>query len=57
MAESALTTGASVFILGLVGYGYTRYYKYMVLEKMEGAFRCSIWPLLRNRAPPLGSLT
>lgn len=39
MAESALTTAASVAILGMVGYGYTRYYKYMVLEKMEGAFR------------------
>jgi hypothetical protein len=39
MAESALTTAASVAILGLVGFGYTRYYKYMVLEKMEGAFR------------------
>lgn len=39
MAESALTTAASVAILGLVGYGYTRYYKYMVLEKMENAFK------------------
>lgn len=39
MAESALTTAASVAILGAVGYGYTRYYKYMILEKMEGAFR------------------
>jgi hypothetical protein len=39
MAESALTTAASVAILGMVGFGYTRYYKYMVLEKMEGAFR------------------
>ncbi|KAM0720553.1 hypothetical protein Q7P37_004689 [Cladosporium fusiforme] len=39
MAESALTTAASVAILGMVGYGYTRYYKYMVLEKMEGAFQ------------------
>ncbi|OQN97484.1 hypothetical protein B0A48_16637 [Cryoendolithus antarcticus] len=38
MAESALTTGASVAILGLVGYGYTRYYKHMVLKKMENAF-------------------
>lgn len=39
MFESALTTLASVAILGLVGYGYTRYYKYMVLEKMENAFK------------------
>ncbi|KAF2009158.1 hypothetical protein BU24DRAFT_358790 [Aaosphaeria arxii CBS 175.79] len=39
MFESAATTGASIFILGLVGYSYTRYYKYMVLEKMENAFR------------------
>jgi hypothetical protein len=39
MAESALTTAASVAILGAVGYGYTRYYNSMVLEKMEGAFR------------------
>ena len=39
MAESALTTAASVAILGMVGYGYTLYYKHMVLEKMEGAFR------------------
>lgn len=39
MFESAATTGASIFILGLVGYSYTRYYKYMVLEKIENAFR------------------
>jgi hypothetical protein len=38
MAESALTTLASVVILGAVGYGYTRYYKHMVLQKMENAF-------------------
>ena len=38
MFESAATTGASIFILGLVGYSYTLYYKYMVLEKMENAF-------------------
>ncbi|KAK3701497.1 hypothetical protein LTR37_015471 [Vermiconidia calcicola] len=38
MAEAALTTFASVAILGLVGYSYTRYYKYNVLEKMEHAF-------------------
>ncbi|SMY24319.1 unnamed protein product [Zymoseptoria tritici ST99CH_1A5] len=39
MAESALTTLASVVILGAVGYGYTRYYKHMVLQKMENAFK------------------
>ncbi|KAL9053543.1 MAG: hypothetical protein Q9162_004710 [Coniocarpon cinnabarinum] len=38
MAESALTTGASITILGLVGYGYTKYYKYLVLQKIENAF-------------------
>lgn len=38
MFEAAATTGASIFILGLVGFSYTRYYKYMVLEKMENAF-------------------
>jgi hypothetical protein len=38
MFEAAATTGASIFILGLVGYSYTRYYKYMVLQKMENAF-------------------
>ena len=39
MFEAAATTGASILILGLVGYSYTRYYKHMVLEKMENAFR------------------
>lgn len=39
MFESAATTLASVAVLGLVGYGYTRYYKHMVLEKMENAFK------------------
>ncbi|KAF2183079.1 hypothetical protein K469DRAFT_711041 [Zopfia rhizophila CBS 207.26] len=39
MFESAATTFASITILGLVGYSYTRYYKYLVLEKMENAFR------------------
>ncbi|PPJ59230.1 hypothetical protein CBER1_05325 [Cercospora berteroae] len=38
MTEAALTTFASVAVLGAVGYGYTRYYKYMILEKMEHAF-------------------
>lgn len=39
MAESALTTAASISILALVGYSYTKYYKYLVLEKIENAFR------------------
>lgn len=38
MAEAALTTFASVAILGAVGYGYTRYYKHMILKKMDNAF-------------------
>ncbi len=39
MFEAAATTGASIFILGCVGIGYTKYYKWMVLEKIENAFR------------------
>lgn len=39
MFENAATTFASITILGLVGYGYTRYYKYLVLQKIEGAFK------------------
>ncbi|KAI4906613.1 hypothetical protein J4E90_010301 [Alternaria incomplexa] len=39
MFEAAATTGASIFILGCVGIGYTKYYKWNVLEKMENAFR------------------
>ncbi|KAF2274924.1 uncharacterized protein EI97DRAFT_380676 [Westerdykella ornata] len=39
MFESAATTGASIFVLGLVGYSYTIYYKHRVLEKIENAFR------------------
>ncbi|KAL9091055.1 MAG: hypothetical protein Q9165_004982 [Trypethelium subeluteriae] len=38
MFESALTTFASITILGAVGYSYTRYYKWNVLRKMENAF-------------------
>lgn len=34
-----MTTLASVAVLGLVGYSYTRYYKHLVLEKMENAFK------------------
>ncbi|OCK75084.1 hypothetical protein K432DRAFT_386416 [Lepidopterella palustris CBS 459.81] len=39
MFESAVTTFASIAMLGLVGYSYTQYYKYLVLEKIENAFR------------------
>ncbi|KAK5136355.1 hypothetical protein LTR08_003481 [Meristemomyces frigidus] len=39
MFEAALTTFASVAILGAVGYGYTLYYKRMVLKKIEHAFK------------------
>lgn len=38
MFEAAATTGASILILGLVGYSYTRWYKRRVLQKMENAF-------------------
>ncbi|EME48623.1 hypothetical protein DOTSEDRAFT_67607 [Dothistroma septosporum NZE10] len=38
MFEAALTTFASVAILGAVGFGYTRYYKHHVLQKMHNAF-------------------
>jgi hypothetical protein len=38
MFESAMTTFASISILGLVGYSYTLYYKRHVLKKMERAF-------------------
>ncbi|KAL9124341.1 MAG: hypothetical protein Q9217_006317 [Psora testacea] len=38
MFESAATTFASLLILGLAGYGYHKYYKYLVLQKMEKAF-------------------
>jgi len=39
MFESAATTFASITILGLAGYSYHRYYKWLVLHKMEKAFR------------------
>ncbi|KAL8946202.1 MAG: hypothetical protein Q9222_007372 [Ikaeria aurantiellina] len=39
MLESAATTVVSLFVLGLAGYGYHRYYKYLVLQKMENAFK------------------
>ncbi|KAL8668631.1 MAG: hypothetical protein Q9168_006749 [Polycauliona sp. 1 TL-2023] len=39
MFESAATTMVSLIVLGLAGYGYHRYYKYLVLEKMGNAFK------------------
>ncbi|MCJ1336576.1 hypothetical protein MMC09_001853 [Bachmanniomyces sp. S44760] len=39
MFESAATTFASLTILGLAGYSYHRYYKHLVLSKMEHAFK------------------
>ena len=39
MLESAATTMVSLTVLGLAGYGYHRYYKYLVLQKMERAFQ------------------
>ena len=38
MFESAATTLASIVVLGLAGYGYHKYYKYLVLSKMHKAF-------------------
>ncbi|EOD51665.1 ATPase domain prokaryote protein [Neofusicoccum parvum] len=53
MFESAMTTFASVAVLGLVGYSYTRYYKYMVLEKMDNAFNPGdpVLDLARGKPP------
>ncbi|KAI9885038.1 MAG: hypothetical protein M1823_003172 [Watsoniomyces obsoletus] len=39
MFENAATTFASLAILGLAGYSYHRYYKRLVLMKIEGAFK------------------
>ncbi|KAI9736603.1 MAG: hypothetical protein M1834_000807 [Cirrosporium novae-zelandiae] len=39
MFESAMTTFASLAVLGLAGYGYHKYYKYLILQKMENAFK------------------
>ncbi|KAI5804482.1 hypothetical protein EDC01DRAFT_422715 [Geopyxis carbonaria] len=38
MFESAATTAASLSILGLAGYAYHKYYKHLVLHKIDGAF-------------------
>ncbi|KNG86494.1 hypothetical protein ANOM_005135 [Aspergillus nomiae NRRL 13137] len=39
MMETAATTFASIAVLGIAGYSYHRYYKYLILEKMENAFK------------------
>ncbi|KKY19710.1 hypothetical protein UCRPC4_g04411 [Phaeomoniella chlamydospora] len=39
MFESAATTFASVAVLGLAGYAYHKYYKWLVLRKMENSFK------------------
>lgn len=36
--ESAATTFVSIMVLGMAGYGYHLYYKYLVLQKMGRAF-------------------
>ncbi|KAL9111843.1 MAG: hypothetical protein Q9227_003693 [Pyrenula ochraceoflavens] len=38
MFESAVTTFASIAVLGLAGYSYHRYYKSIIIQKMENAF-------------------
>lgn len=38
MLEAAATTGMSLGVLGLAGYGYHRYYKSIVLQKIDNAF-------------------
>lgn len=37
--ETAATTFASLLILGAAGYSYHKYYKYLVLQKMDNAFQ------------------
>ncbi|KAE8328783.1 hypothetical protein BDV39DRAFT_173282 [Aspergillus sergii] len=39
MMETAATTFASIAVLGAAGYSYHRYYKSLILEKMENAFK------------------
>jgi len=54
MFESSMTTLASVAVLGLVGYSYTRYYKHLVLKKMTNAFEPGdpVLLLAAKEAPP-----
>ncbi|KAL5357857.1 hypothetical protein BJX96DRAFT_28994 [Aspergillus floccosus] len=39
MFETAATTFASIAVLGIAGYSYHQYYKYIILQKMENAFK------------------
>lgn len=39
MFESAATTFSSIAVLALAGYSYHKYYKWLVLRKMENSFR------------------
>ncbi|KAJ5890908.1 uncharacterized protein N7473_007136 [Penicillium subrubescens] len=39
MLETAATTAASIAILGAAGYSYHQYYKYLILDKMDNAFK------------------
>lgn len=39
MIESSATAGASIILLGLVGYSYTKYYDNMVLSNMERSIK------------------
>ncbi|KAL2827081.1 hypothetical protein BDW59DRAFT_171607 [Aspergillus cavernicola] len=38
MLESAATTFASIAVLGIAGYSYHKYYKHLIIQKMENAF-------------------
>ncbi|RDW86349.1 ATP-binding protein [Aspergillus mulundensis] len=38
MMEAAATTFASIAVLGIAGFSYHKYYKYLILQKMENAF-------------------
>lgn len=38
MIESGLTTSVSLAMLGLAGFGYHKYYKHLVLSKIDKAF-------------------
>ncbi|KAL4791838.1 hypothetical protein BDV19DRAFT_369850 [Aspergillus venezuelensis] len=38
MAEAAATTFASIAVLGIAGFSYHKYYKHLILQKMENAF-------------------
>ncbi|KAI5298165.1 hypothetical protein KEM55_003734 [Ascosphaera atra] len=38
MAEAGATAFASIAVLGLAGYGYHKYYKHIVLKKLDNAF-------------------